>query len=48
MNGDDVAETETEEMEADVELAIIDEEVGKKAASVCCKRRAWVCRPQLN
>lgn len=31
MNGGDM-ETETEEMEGDVELAIIDEEVGKKAA----------------
>lgn len=30
MNGD--METETEEMEGDVELAMVDEEVGKKAA----------------
>lgn len=42
MNGGDM-ETETEEMEGDVELAIIDEEVGKKAAEAGCKRRAWVC-----
>lgn len=47
MNGSEM-ETETEEMEGDVELAIIDEEVGKKAAEVCCKRRAWVCGSQLN
>lgn len=32
MNGGDTEETETEEMEGDVELAIIDEEVGKKEA----------------
>lgn len=32
MNGETDMETETEEMEGDVELAIIDEEVGKKAA----------------
>lgn len=32
MNGEADMETETEEMEGDVELAIIDEEVGKKAA----------------
>lgn len=47
MNGGDM-ETETEEMEGDVELAIIDEEVGKKAVQVCSKRRAWVCGSQLN
>lgn len=32
MNGEDIMETETEDVEGDVELAIIDDEIGKGPA----------------
>lgn len=42
MSGNDIFEmdsaTETEEMDGDIELAMIDEEVGKTTALVCRKR----------
>lgn len=44
MNGSDNLEMESmTETEGDVGVAMVDEEVGKKTVSLCC-RRVWVCK----